>query len=337
MKTAELEITELAPKQVSDRRSLVQPMFEGPVDIIGDVHGELEALNALLKVLGYSPTGEHPEGRRLVFLGDLVDRGPDSLGVLTLVKGMIDRGLAQCILGNHEFNLLRRAPKKDNGWFFGESPLADGSILSERQRVEILDFLATLPLALERSDLRAVHACWDDAAIAEAHKADAVMSLYETYRLRIEEELAAAGTADKVEKNLARQNRNPVKLITGGPEGRTETPFEAGGKMRQEVRMPWWKTYADDRFCVFGHYWRGGRIAGDDPFFGDALYELLGRGNAMCIDYCVGSRQAQRAGKDVQHMAALAALRWPELELRFDDGQIVKPCSGEQKFAAATP
>ena len=59
---------------------LVEKLPDGPLDIVGDVHGELDALKQLLKVMGYSDAGEHPEGRKLVFVGDLTDRGPDSPG-----------------------------------------------------------------------------------------------------------------------------------------------------------------------------------------------------------------------------------------------------------------
>ena len=59
---------------------MCQALFEGPVDVVGDVHGEFEALDQLLDVLGYHAENgwKHPEGRRLVFVGDLVDRGPNS-------------------------------------------------------------------------------------------------------------------------------------------------------------------------------------------------------------------------------------------------------------------
>lgn len=84
----------------------------GPFDIVGDVHGCREELVALLGELGYrlSPDGddaEHPGGRRAVFLGDLVDRGHDSPGVLRLVMGMVERGHALCVPGNHEAKLER--------------------------------------------------------------------------------------------------------------------------------------------------------------------------------------------------------------------------------------
>jgi len=75
-------------------------------DIIGDVHGCLDALRRLGEALGYDEAFHHPEGRRLVFLGDLIDRGPDSLGVLSLVSRLVRRGRALLTLGNHDDALL---------------------------------------------------------------------------------------------------------------------------------------------------------------------------------------------------------------------------------------
>ena len=68
---------------------LVQQLPDGPIDFIGDVHGELEALQRLLAHLGYRPDGSHAAGRHLVFLGDLVDRGPDSPAVALLVRELV--------------------------------------------------------------------------------------------------------------------------------------------------------------------------------------------------------------------------------------------------------
>jgi protein phosphatase len=87
----------------------------GPFDVIGDVHGCLNELLALLKELGYRVTADdgrpvnaaHPDGRRVIFLGDLVDRGPDSPGVLRLAMGMVAAGTALAVAGNHEDKLLR--------------------------------------------------------------------------------------------------------------------------------------------------------------------------------------------------------------------------------------
>jgi protein phosphatase len=79
----------------------------GPFDVIGDVHGCCYELKELLSQLGYDQDGRHPGGRRAVFLGDLVDRGPNTPGVLRLVMGMVEAGTALCVMGNHEAKLLR--------------------------------------------------------------------------------------------------------------------------------------------------------------------------------------------------------------------------------------
>ena len=87
----------------------------GPFDVIGDVHGCRTELEALLTELGYTLSldadgraigATHP-GRRAIFVGDLVDRGPDTPGVLRLVMGMVSSGDALCVSGNHEAKLLR--------------------------------------------------------------------------------------------------------------------------------------------------------------------------------------------------------------------------------------
>lgn len=89
----------------------------GPFDIIGDVHGCMDELRELLVRLGYAPDAEgiptHPEGRRLIFVGDLVDRGPDAVGVLDLVRRMVEKGTALCVPGNHDEKLLKKLRGKD--------------------------------------------------------------------------------------------------------------------------------------------------------------------------------------------------------------------------------
>jgi predicted phosphodiesterase len=85
-------------------------------DAIGDVHGCLAELEELLGKLGYELVGDeagrpvdarHPAGRRVIFLGDLVDRGPDTPGVLRLAMGMVASGAALAVSGNHEAKLLK--------------------------------------------------------------------------------------------------------------------------------------------------------------------------------------------------------------------------------------
>jgi protein phosphatase len=87
----------------------------GPFDVVGDVHGCRAELETLLGRLGYTisrdeagrPSGAHHPDRRVIFVGDLVDRGPDTPGVLRLAMGMVAAGDALCVPGNHENKLLR--------------------------------------------------------------------------------------------------------------------------------------------------------------------------------------------------------------------------------------
>ena len=118
-----------SPEQVESVEIERQPLWNnlkhehGPFDIIGDVHGCFDELLTLLQKLGYEVrrrAGEeiqfeayHPQGRRAVFLGDLIDRGPNVTGVLHLVMGMVASQNALCIPGNHDVKLVRKLKGKD--------------------------------------------------------------------------------------------------------------------------------------------------------------------------------------------------------------------------------
>ncbi|QFR00889.1 polynucleotide kinase-phosphatase [Streptomyces phaeolivaceus] len=86
---------------VTEKRFNDLTHLTGPFDIVGDIHGCASELESLLGKLGYVD-GSHPEGRTAVFVGDLVDRGPDSPGVLRRVMSMVGSGDALCVPGNHE-------------------------------------------------------------------------------------------------------------------------------------------------------------------------------------------------------------------------------------------
>jgi protein phosphatase len=99
---AEVAEAEIAVEPLrNDKRELT-----GPFDVIGDVHGCAAELEELLAELGYVD-GVHPDGRTAVFVGDLVDRGPDTPGVLRRVMGMASSGAALVVCGNHEQKLVR--------------------------------------------------------------------------------------------------------------------------------------------------------------------------------------------------------------------------------------
>src|SRR5688500_6951603 len=114
-----------SPEQIEAVTITRQPLWNdrrsetGPFDIIGDIHGCQDELLELLGRLGYEISGfgadagcqgvaaRHPEGRKVVFLGDLVDRGPNVPGVLRLAIGMVRAGTALCVPGNHDVKLVR--------------------------------------------------------------------------------------------------------------------------------------------------------------------------------------------------------------------------------------
>lgn len=78
-------------------------------DVIGDVHGHAAELATLLERMGYEErcgAWRHPAGRRAVFLGDLIDRGPEIRRTLDIVRGMVEAGSALAVMGNHELNAL---------------------------------------------------------------------------------------------------------------------------------------------------------------------------------------------------------------------------------------
>jgi protein phosphatase len=110
-----------SPDEIESATIARRPLYNdlrhvaGPFDVIGDIHGCRAELEALLSELGYviardeagrAVGAKHPE-RRAVFVGDLVDRGPDTPGVLRLVMGMVTDRDAFCVSGNHENKLLR--------------------------------------------------------------------------------------------------------------------------------------------------------------------------------------------------------------------------------------
>ena len=145
-------------------------------DLVGDIHGHADELVQLLEALGYQKSQgvyRHPD-RKVIFLGDFIDRGPKIRQVLETVRPMIEEGKALAVMGNHELNALA---------YHTEDPEAQGEYLrrreqsnkkQHRQTVEqleplklrsYLEWFRTLPMWLDLDGLRVVHACWDERAM----------------------------------------------------------------------------------------------------------------------------------------------------------------------------
>lgn len=340
---------------------LVAELPSGPLDIIADVHGEHDALRRVLAKLGCYPERSVAE-RPIVFVGDLVDRGPDTPAVLRLVRQLCDDGIATMVLGNHEVNLLRGEPKEGNGWWFGHDDRArfDGERrafpsvpVDDEERASFRDWMAAQPLVRQRDDLRIAHACWRRDLVArlpsglgvteaaeqfdEAIRADferrgllaAVREEKERYRdlkdidTRPEERLPANEAYV-----VAEHADNPVRGITCGLEHAVPVAdYEfIAGKYRTTARSAWWEDYDDDVPVVVGHYWRARSPAhGDKSELWSAIPPLNWagpRGSVFCLDYSVGRRYLERwhgRGPDTGFRTGLAAMRWPERTLVFDD------------------
>ncbi|HBV62305.1 MAG TPA: metallophosphoesterase, partial [Rhodopirellula sp.] len=204
--------------------NLINAIPQGPVDIVGDVHGEIDPLLSLMYQLGYDEVGRHTENRKLVFVGDLTDRGPNSIAVVQLVQELIEADRAQCTLGNHELNILLNQRKHDNGWFFGEEYSEDGHIVPQvlattADRERMIQLFRTLPIALHREDLRVIHACWHSPMIASLERTEDAITLLGQHADLIAKN-SEQSNLDQVDISLAHQNQNPVRRLTSGPEER---------------------------------------------------------------------------------------------------------------------
>jgi Calcineurin-like phosphoesterase len=347
---------------------LIREAFAGPLDIVGDVHGEWAALQALLQHLGYRSDATHPQGRHLVFIGDLVDRGPDSPAVAEWVMRAVQAGQAQCLLGNHELLLLLGESRESLRWFLdpAHAELQPGGkfehcrVVPPDLKPQLLAFFDSLPLALERPDLRLVHAAWHEPSFdaVRDRPSGGLAALYREFEATIEadmqrEGLAAAEAAERTqyaaelrngegkppflpafaEANLRRNLRNPLRVLTFGPDGPSPEPYYVMERWRMAERDRWWDRYTDALPVVVGHYWRQRepfkwpRLAPKmPPVFETGLPagQWLGPSrNVFCVDYSVGARFLERKNGTTDFETRLGALRWPEREVMFETGEVV--------------
>lgn len=329
------------------------------IDIIGDVHGEWQALQQLLYYLGYDDCGRHPQGRKLVFVGDLCDRGPDSPAVLNWVIQAVAAERAFTVLGNHELNLLMQEAKDGSGWYFAErtqdqARYAPWQSFPEKQKSRLQVALAQWPLVLQRPDLRIVHAAWlpdsirqltliDHLSLPELYSycdaqfkdtfarsqwADVYLAeQHEYHRYVHDEHYAMPFLPGMAHYDLLRSYANPVRALVSGVEALAAQPFYINGRWRFTVRSPWWQDYQDNIAVVIGHYWRQWysqtTATHRQGLFHEAPTQWLGEAQQVfCVDFSVGARWRERLNHTASEQTRLhlAALRWPEKQLVLDNG-----------------
>ncbi|CDG54730.1 Bis(5'-nucleosyl)-tetraphosphatase prpE [Halomonas sp. A3H3] len=150
-------------------------------DLIGDVHGCGATLASLLEKLGYHQRNgvyRHPR-RKVIFLGDLIDRGPRIRLAVTIARRMVEQGEAYIVMGNHEYNALAYTHPGPAGshkrWLREHTPRHNRIIQDTLEQYrdytneweDTLAWFKTIPLCLEIDGIRVVHACWDEALIEE--------------------------------------------------------------------------------------------------------------------------------------------------------------------------
>ncbi|HMN92220.1 MAG TPA: metallophosphoesterase [Hydrogenophaga sp.] len=227
-------------------------------DLIGDIHGHAGKMEALLLAMGYMPSGrgyKAPEGRMAVFLGDLIDRGPQQLRVLEIARAMVESGDALSIMGNHEFNAigyLTVHPKSPEGECYRPNRGSSAKCLKNRaqhaafleqvgegstQHHEWVRWFRSLPPFLDLGGLRAVHGCWDDEAVALLKQAGWMPGSV------LSDELLAAAYEPSGRVRWARE------LLTCG----LELPLSEGryivdkaGHRHDNVRVANWRHWAEE-------------------------------------------------------------------------------------------
>jgi hypothetical protein len=318
-------------------------------DVIGDVHGELPALERLGRELGYRSDWSHPEDRKLIFLGDLVDRGAHSLEVAELVHGLARAGRAACLMGNHEYNLVAHdlrvpgyeAPKTSNG-----PTIAEQARQPERWRT-VLDYFVTLPIALEFPDLRLIHACWHHPSVERVKhllRPEVPGGGLFSERIVLGSPFDARGLKAGLPVDRTDDGEDPPQeILLKGYEEASEPFLDADGHERRTIRSTWWNSpkapVQQDLPLVVGHYWnlppdaRVLRPAGEAfcaphpsghptlkkwqaAFAG--IIEETGRVSWTSSVACIDFNGVTYASPD---RACVGALRWPEREIVWAMGQ----------------
>lgn len=213
-------------------------------DLIGDVHGYADELAALLESMDYRINQQgyyqHPQ-RTAIFVGDFVDRGEQQKAVINTIRPMIDNGSALAVMGNHEFNAISyhtMFPGTDNPLRIHDESKKEQhqAFLKEYtdkdEIYELMNWFKTLPLFLELDEIRVIHACWNDKAIASIqHELDNNNCIDDKFLVK-----ANTKTTDQYEA---------IETLLKG----LELPLPPGlsfkdsyGKQRFRIRVKWWQS-----------------------------------------------------------------------------------------------
>jgi len=222
-------------------------------DIIGDIHGCNTTLQALLEKLGYARRDavyRHP-ARRVIFLGDFIDRGPQQRAVLDTVRPMLAAGTALAVMGNHEFNAIAWATpgKSAAGYlrahsarnFSQHAAFLQAYADSRVDYADAINWFRTLPLWLDLGELRVIHACWDHQAINRIKDARQGSNLLDDALLE--------SSCDPGNWQFT-----AVETLLKGKE----IPLQPGisfrdkdGAVRQHIRVRWWDRDATTYRAAF--------------------------------------------------------------------------------------
>jgi len=292
------------------------------IDFIGDIHGHSDKLQELLVKLGYSKSNgiySHFD-RKVLFVGDYIDRGPKIRETLQIVRAMVDSGNAIALMGNHEYNALCFHFQETEGGHLRKHSIKN--IIQhyetlkqfqnkQKEYEDYLNWFKTLPLYYETDKFKAVHACWDNKNIS-------VLKKY-LENDRLTDELIYQSTKMGTEFNEAIDQTLKGKEIKI-PDGHYFT--DKDGTKRTEIRIKWWDDPAEmtyksisvepienlperpieisklktldfysvnEKKVFFGHYWLKG-----EP----SVY----RENICCLDYSVakgGKLAAYRLNEEI--------------------------------------
>ncbi|TWU66674.1 MULTISPECIES: metallophosphoesterase [Crateriforma] len=227
-------------------------------DIIGDIHGHADALRMLLLDLGYHPHGHgfrHPD-RQALFVGDLIDRGPEIANAIRIVRTMVDAGDAVVVMGNHEFNAVAfhtAVPGTKDRWFREHSrknQKQHQATLDQLSNSELADAVAwfrTLPVAIEQNGVRVVHAAWQDDQIDEIRR-----SLQTRGRFTAEFFFDAMQTGSDRHAAIEDVLKGPEIRMPPGQQIRDKS-----GHPRDTVRVKWYEA-------ANGRTYRGYHLGSDD-------------------------------------------------------------------------